>query len=75
MYNIVLVPSFCLNVDSHLVSIFRMHGYFSNLSKYTFFFIRNKLAGFSLDVSQYFVESSLTCFLRLKTSNDNNNPD
>ena len=39
------------------------------------FLKRNKLSGFSLDVSQYFVKSSLRCFLHVKTSNVNNNPD
>ena len=37
-------------------------------------FISNKLSGFSLDVSYYFVKFSLKCFLNLNTSSDNNNP-
>ena len=35
-------------------------------------FIRNQLSGFCLDISLYFVKSSLQCFLTLKTPNDDN---
>ena len=39
------------------------------------FLMRSKLSGFSLNVFQYSVKSTLRCFLHLKTSNGKNNPD
>ena len=44
----------------------------SSLGYISYFLIRSKLSGLSLNVSKYFVQSSFKCFLNLKISNDNN---
>ena len=61
---------------AHLLSSMPFFSWFNTIAKSPLLiclFIRNKLFGSSLDVSQYFVKSSLKRFLNLKTSNDSSN--